>query len=431
LQGLFLFTNEGDFSMKPAHRYVMFIVFLISLIAILSISFFAAIFAIANNNRIVYGVYVGDIKLSSLSHERAIQLLTKQTCNTFSDKTIALTYNDKKWELTPAEIDLSIDIEKTVDAAFSVGRSHSIITNTLETFHSALYGHPINLVSHYNDVLLKSNLASIGTALARQSKVAACYIDNSGHVKSTPAVVGKKLDMDAAAASLSADLQKLKLPRQLELPVIEEQPAVTNEDLKNIDTVLAVYSTSFSNNNSNRSQNIRIAAEALDQTLLRPEAVVSFNDTVGKRVASAGYKDAAVILDGKIAQDIGGGVCQVSSTLYNAILLAGLTSVERTAHFYPSSYVPMGRDATVADGQIDFRFRNPFPHNAYLLSKVYGGTLIIYILGNHEDLRNYALTTNIEKPSPGAVVSVYRILRKNGQELQHEFLHTDHYDIEE
>ncbi|MFA6848835.1 MAG: VanW family protein, partial [Selenomonadaceae bacterium] len=236
---------------------------------------------------------------------------------------------------------------------------------------------------------------------------------------------------DAATASLSADLQKLKLPRQLELPVLEEQPTVTNEDLENIDTVLAVYSSSFSNNNSNRSQNIRIAAEALDQTLLRPETVVSFNNTVGKRVASAGYKDAAVILDGKIAQDVGGGVCQVSSTLYNAILLAGLTSVERTAHFYPSSYVPMGRDATVADGQIDFRFRNPFPHNAYLLSKVYGGMLTIYILGNHEDLRDYALTTNIEKPSPGAVVSVYRILRKNGHELQHEFLHTDHYDIEE
>ncbi|MFA6850330.1 MAG: peptidoglycan binding domain-containing protein, partial [Selenomonadaceae bacterium] len=273
--------------MKPAHRYVMFIVFLTSLIAILSISFFAAIFAIANNNRIVYGVYVDNIKLSSLSRENAAQLLTEQTCNTFSDKTIALTYNDKKWKLTPAEIDLSIDIEKTVDAAFSVGRSHSIITNALETFHSALYGHPINLVSHYNHVLLKNKLASIDTALTIQSKSAACYIDNSGHIKSTPAIVGKKLDMDAATASLSADLQKLKLPRQLELPVLEEPPAVTNEDLKNIDTVLAVYSSSFSNNNSNRSQNIRIAAEALDQTLLRPETVVSFNNTVGKRVASA------------------------------------------------------------------------------------------------------------------------------------------------
>jgi vancomycin resistance protein YoaR len=417
--------------MKPAHRYIMFIVFLVFLIAILSISFLTAIFAIANNNRIVYGVYVDDIKLSGFSRANAIKLLTEQARSKLSDKAIILTYNDKKWELTPAEIDLSIDIEKTVNDAFSVGRGHNIITNTFETFHSAIYGHPLKLVGRYNEVLLQNRLTSIGTSLAIQSKSAGCYIDSSSHIQSTPAIIGRKLDMDAAAASLSADIQELKLPRQFELPVIEEQPAVANEDIKNIDTILAVYSSSFGNNNNNRSQNIRIAAGALDQTLLRPETVVSFNNTVGKRVASAGYKDAAVILDGKIEQDIGGGVCQVSSTLYNAILLAGFTSVQRTAHFYPSSYVPMGRDATVADGQIDFCFRNPFSHNAYLISNVYGGTLVIYILGNHEDLRDYALTTTIEKPSPGAIVSVYRILRQNGQEIQREFLHTDHYDIEQ
>lgn len=416
--------------MKPGHRYIMFIVFLVSLIAILSISFLTAIFAIANNNRIVYGVYVDDIKLSGLSRENAAKLLTEQVGSRLSDKVIILTYNDKKWALTPAEIDLSIDIEKTVDAAFSVGRSHNIITNTFETFHSAIYGHPLKLAGRYNEVLLQNRLAFIGASLAIQSKSAACYIDNSGHIQSTSAIIGRKLDIDAAATSLSNDIQALKLPRQFELPVMEDQPAVANEDIKNIDTILAVYSSSFGSNSSNRSQNIRIAAGALDQTLLRPETVVSFNNTVGKRVASAGYKDAAVILDGKIEQDIGGGVCQVSSTLYNAILLAGFTSVQRTAHFYPSSYVPMGRDATVADGQIDFCFRNPFSHNAYLISNVYGGTLIIYILGNHEDLRDYAITTNIEKPSPGAVVSAYRILRQNGQEIHREFLHTDHYDIE-
>ena len=206
----------------------------------------------------------------------------------------------------------------------------------------------------------------------------------------------------------------------------------TDEDLAQVDTVLSSYTTHFNGGNANRSQNIRIAAGELDQQLIRNGGEFSFNQTVGSRAASAGYRDAAVIIEGKVEQDIGGGVCQVSSTLYNAVLLAGLQSTERTSHFYPSSYVPAGLDATVADGQLDFKFRNVLPHNVYLLSSVYGSTLTIFVLGTRADLDGSRITllTRTEKPGPGPVVSAYRIYQKNGQEVNREFLHTDHYDVQ-
>ena len=113
--------------------------------------------------------------------------------------------------------------------------------------------------------------------------------------------------------------------------------------------------------------------------------MISFNETVGHRVADAGYKEAPVIVDGEVQPGIGGGICQVSSTLYNAILLANLTASERSVHYYPSSYVRIGFDATVADDLLDLKFSNTLSHTIYLLTEVQGGTLTICVLGNSAD----------------------------------------------
>ena len=147
----------------------------------------------------------------------------------------------------------------------------------------------------------------------------------------------------------------------------------------------------------------------------------SFNTTVGPRTWDAGYKPAGVIINGKPDVDYGGGVCQVSSTLYNAVLLAGLTPTERTPHFFQSSYIGYGRDATVADGQIDFKFRNDLPHTVYIKAYASGSTLTISILGTKADLNG----ATIALENDGA--SLYRTYYKDGQVVKDEYLHTDQY----
>ncbi|MBQ1621281.1 MAG: VanW family protein, partial [Selenomonas sp.] len=160
-------------------------------------------------------------------------------------------------------------------------------------------------------------------------------------------------------------------------------------------------------------------------TLVKPNDIFSFNDTVGLRTAAAGYKVAGVILDGQLADGIGGGVCQVSSTLYNAVLLAGLTPTARTSHALPSAYCPPGLDATVADGQIDLQFRNQLAHSVYLLTNADGHTLTVYILGTRADLggKTIRLVSNGSRLHP----SVYRLYLAGGQVIEREFLHTDSY----
>ncbi len=122
--------------------------------------------------------------------------------------------------------------------------------------------------------------------------------------------------------------------------------------------LISEFSTKYDASNKNRSTNLAIAAEKINGKVLMPGEEFSFNKVVGKRTVEDGYRDAKIYADGGVVDGLAGGICQISSTLYNAVLLANLEIVERRNHSYTTSYVAAGRDATVVYGAIDFRFRN-------------------------------------------------------------------------
>ncbi|TGE34931.1 vancomycin resistance protein [Desulfosporosinus fructosivorans] len=138
---------------------------------------------------------------------------------------------------------------------------------------------------------------------------------------------------------------------------------------------IAQYSTRFDSTQVNRTENIRLAAKALDGKLLAPGERFSFNNSVGERIAEAGYKEALIIEGNTFTPGLGGGVCQVSSTLYNVVLLADLEILERHSHSLPVNYVPPGRDATVSFPILDFKFKNSTDAHLLIRSFVDGNTL--------------------------------------------------------
>lgn len=140
---------------------------------------------------------------------------------------------------------------------------------------------------------------------------------------------------------------------------------------------IAQYSTQFDSSQVNRTENIRLAAKALDGKQLAPGERFSFNESVGERTSEAGYKEALIIEGDAFAPGLGGGVCQVSSTLYNTVLLAHLEVIERHPHSLPVSYVPPGRDATVAFPVLDFKFRNNTDTTLLIRSFIEGNALTI------------------------------------------------------
>lgn len=142
---------------------------------------------------------------------------------------------------------------------------------------------------------------------------------------------------------------------------------------------LGTYTTFFRKSNVERTHNIALAAEAIDNYVLFPGETFSFNQIVGERTTERGYKRAPVIVRGELAEDIGGGICQVSSTLYNAVDLKGIQIVERYAHSRKVPYVPQGRDATVSWWGPDFVFKNMYNEPILIRSISANGTMRVSI----------------------------------------------------
>jgi len=169
--------------------------------------------------------------------------------------------------------------------------------------------------------------------------------------------------------------------------------------------VAAAYRTGLAGRTAAQVHNLRLAAKAIDGRVLQPGAVFSFNRIVGSWSADRGYVKAPVSYDGELILAWGGGVCQVSSTLYNAALLAGLEIVERHRHRFPARYVPPGQDAAVAQFDIDLRFRNPYKWPIKIDAEVKGEQLICRILSQQPLGREITVEREIRQVTlPGEVM---------------------------
>lgn len=169
-------------------------------------------------------------------------------------------------------------------------------------------------------------------------------------------------------------------PSRLEVPIQFIHPKVDSELLSQIKVQrIGEYITHFNANNKTRTQNLSLAARAINNYVVLPEETFSFNKVVGKRTTENGYLRAPVIVKGELSEGIGGGICQVSSTLFNAVDRAGIHIVQRFSHSKSVPYVPPGRDATVSWYGPDFRFQNKYNQPILIRAKMRGGTLIVTI----------------------------------------------------
>ena len=394
--------------------------------AALTVAIPASVMAVVNQNRVAMGVYYGQNRLSGMSRKQVQDFFRELAAQKLDKQALILTYKDKTWAYSPEDIKLEIHAQEAAEAAWLVGHNpeKNFAANAADQLESASVKRDIPLEVTYDKQLVEEKLNAIAKEIDIQPQNASLTLNADGSFQLHPGRPGSSMPKAELMEKIELYIREMHLPLKLAITPEVTAPTIKNSDLSSMDTLLSSYTTSYAP--GDRGHNIELAAGKLNQQLVRTGEVFSFNDTVGTRSRANGFLDAGVIINGKLAQDSGGGVCQVSSTLYNAILLAGLTPVERTAHFFPSTYCPPGRDATVADGLLDFTFRNQLPHNVYIFSSCTGSSITIYVAGTRADLDgcNISLYTEGSYMHP----SLYRIWTKNGQGVSQEFLHTDHYD---
>lgn len=200
-----------------------------------------------------------------------------------------------------------------------------------------------------------------------------------------------------ALTTSAGDAAIARASNETEAPVAalietEAAPELSGEELirddaapeaPSFDAVLGEHETRYRSYGRlrRRAHNVELAAQKLDGVVIAPGGVLSFNDTVGERTREAGFQAAPVIASGRIRQGLGGGICQVTTTLHIAALEAGFTLVEHRTHSRPSSYVDTGLDATVAFGTIDYKVQNPYPFPVRLVTSAAEGTLTVRLEG--------------------------------------------------
>lgn len=264
-------------------------------------------------------------------------------------------------------------------------------------------------------------------------------------------------DVDGVDLQISLDEARNKITGneeryEFDLKITKAQKTIKDLGTEAFPYVVSSFSTRYDASNTNRSTNLRIAAEKINGTVLLPGEVFSYNKTVGKRTVEEGYKDAKIYADGGVVDGLAGGICQISSTLYNAVLLANLEMVERRNHSFTTSYVAAGRDATVVWGTIDFQFKNSRTYPIKIEASVKNGIAEFKIHGMQEQ-QEYEInilprttasipyaTTYVDDPmlAPGQQVisqaghlgykvTTTLVKKLNGVEVSREILSNDTY----
>ena len=468
-----------------------------------------------NNNNILNGVKIEGIDVSGLSREEA-KTKIETVYNAKKEEDIILKYNDFETTISQDILETNYDLDKAVNEAISLGKDGNIITNNYNILFALLGKKNIKVDMSINEEQIKDEIENIQTNIPGTIIEPDYYVENDkliitpgqegikisvdnliNRIKNTlktdfsnqqyieipmgnvwpdkidiekihdeiykevqdayltenpitihPEVEGVDFDIEEAKKILENDSE------QYEIPLKITKPNVTMEQIgaEAFPNKISSYSTRYDGGDVNRSTNLELACEKIIDVIVLPGETFSYNKTLGERSKAAGYKTAKVYENGEVVDGIGGGICQISSTLYNAVLKANLEIVERRNHQFITSYVEEGRDATVAYGVTDFKFKNSRKYAIKIKASASNGVATIEIFGIKEEVEyqisfdtktistipytvkyidDNTLKTGTEvvkqKGANGIVTETYLIKSLNGQVVSNTLLSKDTY----
>lgn len=274
----------------------------------------------------------------------------------------------------------------TLEVVNGIGKSYSFDATKVFKFLPNPYGGEMLL--QMDEVVFSRELSKMSDALGVKAVDASTKISLSGERTSlTESVLGIDMDVDTVRQEIIMRVKNKDYTPYKAAFSFGKAPKRTTDEMKKINFVLSEFSTRFDSNVKGRSQNISLAASSIDGMILMPGEEFSFNRTLGPINTSRGYQYAPVIVSGEFVEGVGGGICQVSTTLFNAALRSGLQITERRPHSLPVAYVPRGTDAMVSSSS-DFKFKNNLNSPIYIQAFVQNSRINFKIYGSQADNKN-------------------------------------------
>lgn len=397
------------------------------------------------------GVTVGNEDISGKTLEEGKKIIRQKYENKLPNKKIIVKIPEGEYSITFDKIDGKYDLDTSLKKAYDYGKDLNVFSKYRiikkgenKSFELMFSYNEKKVIDFINDVEKKVNRDAVNAKLVKKG----------GGFSIIPENIGKKLNKEKLQKDILSNINgDISNDLVVNGEVENVQAKITADKLTTVDTLISSFGTNYGSISSpQRANNIKLSTESINGTVLMPGEVFSFNGIVGQRTAERGYQAASVIIGNQVEDGLGGGICQTSSTLYNAALMANLKSAERAHHTMPSSYVPLGRDATVDWENIDYKFRNDYPFPIYIEGLTYNGEVRFNIYSN-SSLKNktYEITTDVYENLPtdtktiqdanlpqgttevvqnahqGFKVKVYRNIYENGKLINKELISNDFY----
>ena len=415
------------------------------------------------------GVFVDGVSVGDMTIEEAKAALT---ANATDVETSAVPYavtvaiGDKTWQVDQTNVPAVRNLGNVLERAYAIGRTNT--TDIQITPHTPFRQRIDRLMD------LRTNYAQLTTDVTYDTEAVKAVVQEISDFITREPINAQILSFDykTRAFTFSDDYPGIEIDSELLynriIAALDEgqqgaivttnltltPAAITKGDLTTDFSLIAAYTTDTTND-SNRNTNINLACQAINGTALLPGEVFSFNSATGQRTTAKGYKAAGAIAAGQSIEEVGGGICQVSSTIFNAVARADLEIVERSPHAWPSTYVDRGEDATVNWPNLDFKFRNntdapifiiTYYNDRKMSAEIWGLALedgvtidldskvvrtmepsseVKYV--QNPDLPKGTSKTTV-KSRTGYVVETYKVWYLNGQETKRELFYTSTYN---
>lgn len=331
------------------------------------------------------GVKIEDIDVSNLSKEDALKEVKSVTDEMIKNKVVNFTYEDISIPVPLRDFGYKLNLEDAINKAYSYGRSDNLFYNYLDIIKGYIFKKNFVAKPDIEDAKREEVILNIGSKIFKKPVDAHPIIKDDGSVTIKDSEIGRYMDINEAKDLINLDILH---EDKIELPVYKTEPKIYSNYYDGIDKKLGDFETDYSSSIKNRKENIRLAASKFNNMKLNPGDEISFNDVVGEISEKTGFKSATVIVGGEYESGIGGGICQVSTTLYNSLILSDLEITESHNHSRPIHYVDLGTDAAVARGYKDLKFKNNTNNPILILSEANGEKLNFKVLGNGSD-RDY------------------------------------------
>lgn len=375
-------TNEVVQKPKTSRKKIIGIVLAAIIILVISVT---AYFNSENNklvnsyeDKVYPGTFVFDSDVSGLTKDQLHKVL-EDMVNEISSRKLAISVGDKNFEKSYLNLDTTIDYESFENEVLSFGKDleKKEKLNLIKEVQTRTY--------EFDIIYSEDKIAEFLDEIAEQVKVSPVNAGISisyGTVNVAAGQVGYELNKEALTENIKSALENVKGDElvAIEGGLNEIDPEITTEALQKVDTPISRYTTYFSPGPS--GTNIQVGAANVGNVLLMPGDTFSAIDAIGPTTKEYGFVPANTYLEGKVVPGYGGGVCQISSTIYNAQLRAGIIPTQRMFHEMTVGYVPQGLDATIGDWAPDLTFENPYEYPIVVNVFADGGSVTVEFWSN-------------------------------------------------